>query len=305
MNNRFLPKLVADLLLGAALLATAGAEVIPVRGTATVSATEVILDVFVDSGRIPLRGFGFQARFDPGELAITSGGRYDGLWFLRGENGVSYAYTDVTLPDPDRVRVVGGRLDGDHPGEGVAGNNLLLATLVFKRLSGNPPEIELSFASPAPYVNFAVSSGGSLDQSIEIQKVVVQDASEDSDNDGLPDDYEIATYGDLTTSDGTTDTDVDGDDDLSEWLRGTNPKDPNSKFVLQVIPQADGSKLVVWTGELGRVYDLEWSRGLLSFELIAVGIPGRVPLLDRLDDIHNADLKGFYRVKVKFPTLGR
>jgi hypothetical protein len=305
MNNRFLSRLAAGLLLGAAPLATAGIPPIPVRGIATVGEAMVILDVFADTEGLPLRSFGIQVKFDPDQLTLTSGGRYEGLWFLRGENGVSYPYTDITLPDPGLARVVGGRLDGDHPDDGVAGDNLLLATLVFKRLTGDPPKFEIGLASPPPYVNFAIASGESADQAIEIQEVLVQAASEDSDKDGLPDDYEIATYGDLDTSDGTTDTDGDGDDDLSEWLRGTDPKDPNSRFVVQIIPQGDGSKLVVWTGALGRVYDLEWSRDLQSFGLIAVGIPGLAPLLDRLDDIHNADLKGFYRVKVKFPTLGR
>ncbi|MCF7732519.1 MAG: hypothetical protein K9N23_12580, partial [Akkermansiaceae bacterium] len=164
---------------------------------------------------------------------------------------------------------------------------------------------ELALADPPPFVSFAAANGESLDAAVEIQKVVVQDASEDRDGDGLPDNYEMDTYGDLKTSDGSTDFDSDGDDDGDEWLRGTDPKDPHSKFALQVIPQGDGTKIVLWTGQLGRVYDLEWSRTLKSFDLIQVGISGLVPLVERLDELHNGDPEGFYRVITKFPTLGR
>jgi hypothetical protein len=305
MNIRFLSPLAAGLALAASPLATAGVDPIPVRGVASVSDKEIILDVFIDSGLVPLRGFGFLARFDPDRLALTSGGRYDGLWFLRGENGQSYAYTDLTEPDPGRIRVVGGRLDGSDPESGVAGDNLILATLVFRRLDASEPEIEFDFASPEPYVNFATATGESLDPVIKFQKLELQPAPEDSDKDGLPDDYEIATFGDLTSSDGQSDTDADGDSDADEWLRGTDPTDADSRFVLKILPQADGSKLVRWTGRLDRVYDLEWSRDLRGFSDLATGIPGLAPLLDRLDELHNGNPEGFYRVKTRFPTLGR
>ena len=48
------------------------------------------------------------------------------------------------------------------------------------------------------------------------------------DRDGLPDDKEVDTYLDLVTSD----TEGDGDDSHGEWLRGTCPTDPTSKFAL-------------------------------------------------------------------------
>lgn len=303
MNYQKLCKLAAVFLMTGVPAASAAG--IQLRGIATVIGNDVILDVFADTGKIPLRGFGFSAKYDPGELSFVSGGRYAGLWFLRGENGVSYAYTDVSVPDPGLIRVVGGRFDGDHPGEGIAGDNLLLATLVFKRLPGSPPEIELGLAEPESFVSFAAADGESLDEDVEPQKVVVLEGSEDADGDGLPDNYERDTFGDLVTSDGSGDVDGDGDPDRDEWLRGTDPTDPHSSFVLEVIPQGDGTKIALWTGRLDRVYDVEWSRNLESFEPIWVGLPGLEPLMERLDDLHNGDTEGFYRVITRFPTLGR
>jgi hypothetical protein len=46
---------------------------------------------------------------------------------------------------------------------------------------------------------------------------------DDSDGDGLPDDWELAYFGDLVTADGTTDRDEDGSSDLAEFLSGSNP----------------------------------------------------------------------------------
>ena len=297
--------LAAALMLSAAPLVGQNEPSVALRGVATVGEQEVILDVFADAGAVPLRSFGFAALFDPTDLAFLSGGRYAGLWFLRGEDGVSHAYTDITLPASGVVRVVGGRLDGAHAGDGVAGDQLLLATQVFQRLNGSPPKIVLELASPPPYVNFAAAEGGSLDEVVDVQEVVSQAASEDIDGDGLPDDYEWDTFGNLTTSDGTGDHDGDGDPDRDEWLRGTDPTDPDSRFVLQVIPQGDGSKLVIWTGQLGRVYDLEWSGQLSSFGLIGTGLPGVAPMVEWPDTLHTGEPAGFYRVITRYPTMGR
>ena len=49
----------------------------------------------------------------------------------------------------------------------------------------------------------------------------------DSDNDSLPDNWEINYFGDLSHN-GTMDDDGDGYTNLLEYRRGTDPTDPNS-----------------------------------------------------------------------------
>ncbi|MGV7225175.1 MAG: C45 family autoproteolytic acyltransferase/hydrolase [Nitrospinales bacterium] len=51
--------------------------------------------------------------------------------------------------------------------------------------------------------------------------------SDDVDGDGLPDNWEINYFGDLSQK-GTTDTDGDGYTNIVEYQRGTDPIDPNS-----------------------------------------------------------------------------
>lgn len=304
MNKHTISSLVAGFVIAAASWSEAGLGDPALRGIATVSSEQVILDVFVDAGEAELRAFGFRALFNPDELRFTSGGRYASLWFLRDETGDNSPYTDVTEPGPGVVRVVGGRFDGANPEEGVSGDDLLLATLVFERLDNDSPKIELTLAGPPPYVSFALAGGEPLDSAVMLEEVTIQDAAEDTDNDGLPDAHEIEVYGDLTTSDGESDTDSDGVNDRDEWLHGTDGTELKSRFQLDIIPQPDGSKLVVWTGGLGRVYDLEWSPHLRNFTTIASGIEGLDGPIELLDDEHNSVSAGFYRVRTRFSASG-
>ena len=50
----------------------------------------------------------------------------------------------------------------------------------------------------------------------------------DSDEDGIPDAWEIENFGDLITSDETSDNDHDGLLDVGEHNRGTDPKNSDS-----------------------------------------------------------------------------
>ena len=306
MNQRFVRTAITGLLLAIASTPMAGANPITIHSRATVSPGQVILDVFADTNGTALLSFGITVVYDTASLEFVSGGRYPGLWFLRSADGVSHAYTDLTLPAPGMVRVIGGRLDGAHPGEGVSGSHLLLATLVFNRLTNVDPSFDIMLASPPPYANFVAVDGGELDPAVDIQEPVIVPASEDTDNDGLPDNYEMDTFGDLVTSDGTSDTDNDGDDDHSEMMAGTDPTDPNSKFVVLLIYQPDGSKIALWDGKVDRVYEVEWSPDLASpFEVIATGIPGAGMPLEHPDLLHNGDPFGFYRLLSDYPTSGR
>jgi hypothetical protein len=64
--------------------------------------------------------------------------------------------------------------------------------------------------------------------------------AQDSDEDGLPDDWEIAAGLDpFTAWDGlVTDSDGDGDSDMDEFLHGTDPLNPDDNSRIQRIPRA-------------------------------------------------------------------
>lgn len=107
------------------------------------------------------------------------------------------------------------------------------------------------------------------------------------------------------TSDGSGDEDGDGRSDADEFLAGTDPDDASSNTAFTVEVMSDGSKMARWNGALDRVYDILWSDDLDSFEEFVVGMPGTDAVQQRLDEAHDADPAGFYRLRTRYPTGGR
>lgn len=291
-------------LVGAAA-AQQGPPEIQIRATATVGDSRVVLDVTADTDGEALRSFGVRVDFEESSLNVTSAGSYPAIWFLRDAEGVTQSYTDAAQPAPGTLTVIGGRFEGAHPGQGVAGERVLLATLVFERLNDDPPQFDLALAKASPFVNFSDSDGDSLDPEVVFHDITSRSPAADSDNDELPDSWEIDVFGDLTTSDGSGDEDGDGVSDADEFLAGTDPDDILSKTAFTVEVIADGSKLTRWNGALGRVYDILWSDDLVGFEVFAGGIPGKDAALQRLDESHATEDAGFYRLRTRYPTAGR
>ena len=78
--------------------------------------------------------------------------------------------------------------------------------------------------SPTQLGTFTFGTAALIELSDSVPGVVTADSvrlelrGADSDADGLPDDYETATFGNLTTSNGVSDTDGDGTSDIDEVL---------------------------------------------------------------------------------------
>ncbi|MBM3824442.1 MAG: fibronectin type III domain-containing protein [Verrucomicrobia bacterium] len=83
---------------------------------------------------------------------------------------------------------------------------------------------------------------------------------EDSNGDGLPDDWQ-ASFWDSTIASGTggaDDFDGDGATNFREFLAGTNPKDPRSSLKLELRQTGQGL-MVVWNTQPGFIYQLQSS----------------------------------------------
>lgn len=86
-------------------------------------------------------------------------------------------------------------------------------------------------------------------------------AGEDVDGDELEDAWEVKHFGNLTSSDGTIDTDGDGMSDAEEQLSGTDPTDPVS--VLKITLSGDvGALVATWPSKEGVTYFLESSEDM-------------------------------------------
>jgi len=135
------------------------------------------------------------------------------------------------------------------------------------------------------------------DFNLERDIFVAQLQLPDSDNDGLPDDWEL-TYFNKLDRDGTEDSDTDGHDDLAEFRAGTSPI--NSASILQAIAVTgvgSGTTTVMWSSVPGRTYQLQsrddfgtpgWSD--VGGPVMATGARASVP------DPNPGDPDRFYRV---------
>ena len=88
----------------------------------------------------------------------------------------------------------------------------------------------------------------------------------DTDADGMEDDWEIATFGDMITAGKTTDWDEDGMRDVDEFRAGTGAKDPSSVLfgALDRVSAAPDEIDITWYARQGRIYFVEECTNLTS-----------------------------------------
>ena len=93
-------------------------------------------------------------------------------------------------------------------------------------------------------------------------------ANQDSDNDGLPDAWEIAHGLDPNNAaDANVDTDGDGLTNLQEYMAGTDPRNPLSELKLDVVSSGSASStnvVIGFEGVAGKSYTIEFSGALSS-----------------------------------------
>lgn len=128
-------------------------------------------------------------------------------------------------------------------------------------------------------------------------------SSIDSDFDGIADAWEMATFGDLTQANSTSDYDHDGASDLQEFLANTDAMNPDSRF--RILFYSEGPlrneaslRFTVQPGRLYRVWD---SPDLLAWNLLSQH--GLFNVAGGFDTVqsHAVTAKRFFRVDVRKP----
>ena len=121
----------------------------------------------------------------------------------------------------------------------------------------------------------------------------------DSDNDQLPDQWEIAQFGNLLQS-GESDTDGDGLSNLQEYTIQTDPAAPLSSLYLLPIEQPDHDlrTLLEWPSQRGVQYQLQRATSLdAAWSTIAENIAATPPI-NSWPILADAEKRLFYRIVV-------
>jgi len=123
----------------------------------------------------------------------------------------------------------------------------------------------------------------------------------DTDNDGIPDDWEAFHFSGLSAADAASDFDSDGFRDTAEYRAGTDPKDSSSYLRFETPIEVKNETVVLrWQSVPGRRYSVEKNNGDLSeWQPIANGLTAWTDSLEHTDLRIDNGRPVFYRLVVE------
>ncbi len=148
------------------------------------------------------------------------------------------------------------------------------------------------YGSPASFGAFEISA---LDtEAAFVDSIFLSESPDDTDSDGLPDDWETLYYGNLSPD--PLDSASNGVNTLIEaYIAGLDPTDPDDFFLISDFRPL--TSVLQWNATSGRVYTIYWTSNLLS----GFGTPWKTNLTGAAytDSTHTAEQKGFYKIEVE------
>lgn len=149
------------------------------------------------------------------------------------------------------------------------------------------------------------ASYGDNARTIRDMRFIFQDyrvRNPDADDDGMLDDWEILYLGG-TSAVATADFDLDGQDNLSEYIGGTLPNDSESVFEILSSELGTGtgiSYIITWDAVEGRVYDVKLGHNLL-LDNFSTSLSGELPypINAYTDRVSRPNPSVLYRLDVK------
>jgi hypothetical protein len=157
-------------------------------------------------------------------------------------------------------------------------------------------------ASVAGTYTITISHKGVLENGEQEFSLWVSGVSSDTDEDGLPDFWEERYFSSITGAYAYADEDGDRSDNLTEYIAGTLPNDPESVFkVTQFSPWDSAPFILHWNAVEGRTYNVLWSSSLQFISFAEHPISGDLPypINSYTDEVLRASDENFYRVDVK------
>jgi hypothetical protein len=86
---------------------------------------------------------------------------------------------------------------------------------------------------------------------------------QDTDSDGLPDEWEEYRFTNLMWN-ADDDPDSDGVNNENEWLLDTEPNNAKSRFYINDISTTGNNMLISWQSSTGGYYIIQWNSNLID-----------------------------------------
>jgi hypothetical protein len=120
----------------------------------------------------------------------------------------------------------------------------------------------------------------------------------DSDDDGMPDEWEVQYNLDPQVANGAEDPDHDGFSNLSEYLAGTSPTDGTSRLGLTVERMQTQQLQLTFTAQAGHAYRLQYQLALGSGwkDLLIIPATATSRIITQPQTISSVASSLFYRV---------
>ncbi len=190
-------------------------------------------------GTVTGRGF---ATGTPGTLTVTGNASFGNTSVLKMRGGIS---SDLVAVNGD-VQLDGAIQVSLAPGTGYGRYPLLTCGGALTGTAG------LTVVPGGTGAHLSTTAAGRLDLVID-----------DSDEDGLPDSWESAFFGNLSKGPGD-DSDGDGQSNAVEYLAGTLPNSGASLFKATIAPSTGNLFSLSWPSVPGKSYTIETSSGLIG-----------------------------------------
>ncbi len=208
---------------------------------------------------------------------------------LRGQAGLaaeSASATRVNLVNSSGSDTVRAWVEGPQVNSAATDVAALGFTTVLRRNLAQTHQVELEMTGAGPHT---VTLGFDLGTDL---------TNPDTDNDLMPDAWETTHFGNLTAT-AAGDADLDGLNNLGEYLFGAEPKNPASGRPATSIESSESGFVFSFPTLTGRVYQPQVSTDLVGWSNLGSPITGDGSTKSATDS--TAGSKRFYRISVSLP----
>lgn len=200
---------------------------------------------------------------------------------------------DLKVAAPDGVILYPFRLDYANPSAD--------ATATGENDIDNVEQVYVAVPAAGAYT-ITVDYDGTLSDGEQWYSLLVSGTSSDADSDGLPDWWESAYFSDPVAANASADPDGDGADNLTEYVSGYDPTNPESVFRIlefSAPPGGNAPFILNWNPVEGRTYDVLWSDDLIysSFSVLGANLPHTQSSFT--DAVERTAPQNYYRVDVR------